>query len=104
MPRECARDAARRGNFRQTPAVFHAIDPSFSGSGAPGLHAAQNVSTHARFEAGYRQNSREAILAPSAMAAIFAHTTCGSTAAWPTQVPYPQSLPAITFSRPTSFA
>ena len=50
------------------------------------------------------QNSREAIRAPSAIAAIFAHTTSGSTAACPTHVPKPQSLPAITFSRPTSFA
>ena len=50
------------------------------------------------------QNSREAMRAPSAIAASFAHTTSGSTAAWPTQVPKPQSLPAITFSRPTSLA
>ena len=50
------------------------------------------------------QNSRDASLAPSAIAFIFAHTTSGSTAACPTQVPNPQSLPAITFSRPTSFA
>jgi hypothetical protein len=33
------------------------------------------------------QNSREAMRAPSAIAAIFAHTTSGSTAACPTQVP-----------------
>ena len=33
------------------------------------------------------QNSLLAILAPSAIAASFAHTTCGSTAACPTQVP-----------------
>ena len=45
-----------------------------------------------------------AMRAPSAIAANFAHTTSGSTAAWPTQVPNPQSLPAITFSRPTSLA
>ena len=50
------------------------------------------------------QNSREAMRAPSAIAAIFAHTTSGSTAACPTHVPKPQSLPAITFSLPTSFA
>src|SRR5258708_21524148 len=35
----------------------------------------------------YRQNSREASRAPSAIAAILAHTTCGSTAACPTQLP-----------------
>jgi predicted dithiol-disulfide oxidoreductase (DUF899 family) len=50
------------------------------------------------------QNSREAMRAPSTIAAIFAHTTSGSTAACPTHVPNPQSLPAITFSLPTSFA
>ena len=33
------------------------------------------------------QNSRDAMRAPSAIAANFAHTTSGSTAAWPTQVP-----------------
>ena len=33
------------------------------------------------------QNSRDAIRAPSAIAASFAQTTSGSTAAWPTQVP-----------------
>ena len=36
---------------------------------------------------GYFQNSLLAILAPSASAANFAHTTSGSTAACPTQVP-----------------
>lgn len=33
------------------------------------------------------QKRFDAIRAPSAIAAIFAHTTSGSTAAWPTQVP-----------------
>ena len=37
--------------------------------------------------ASYFQNCFVAIRAPSAIAAIFAHTTSGSTAAWPTQVP-----------------
>ena len=50
------------------------------------------------------QNSREAICAPSANDASLAHTTSGSTAACPTQVPKPQSLPATTFSRPTKWA
>jgi len=38
---------------------------------------------HAR----YVQNSLEARRAPSTIAENFAHTTSGSTAAWPTQVP-----------------
>jgi hypothetical protein len=50
------------------------------------------------------QNSREANLAPSTRLAILAQTTPGSTAAWPTQVPKPQSVPAMTRSRPTSRA
>ncbi len=52
---------------------------------------------------GY-QNSRVARRAPSAMLASFAHTMSGSTAAWPTHVPNPQSVPAMTCSRPTSRA
>ena len=32
------------------------------------------------------------------------HAMSGSMAAWPTQVPNPQSVPAMTFSRPTSRA
>ncbi len=50
------------------------------------------------------QNCFVASLAPSAIAASLAHTTSGSTAAWPTQVPKPQSLPAMTLSRPTRLA
>src|SRR5438067_7351615 len=50
------------------------------------------------------QNCCEARRAPSAIAASFAQTTSGSTAACPTQVPKPQSLPAMTLSRPTRFA
>jgi folate-dependent phosphoribosylglycinamide formyltransferase PurN len=50
------------------------------------------------------QNSREASRAPSASADIFAQATPGSTAACPTQVPKPQSVPAMTRSRPTSRA
>src|ERR1700730_7449870 len=46
------------------------------------------------------QSSREASRAPSARLPSFAHTMSGSTAAWPTQVPNPQSVPAMTFSRP----
>jgi hypothetical protein len=52
----------------------------------------------------YFQNRSVAIRAPSASAVNFAQTMSGSTAACPTQVPYPQSLPAITFSLPTNFA
>ena len=50
------------------------------------------------------QSSFEASRAPSARLASFAQTMSGSTAAWPTQVPKPQSVPAMTFSRPTSRA
>jgi hypothetical protein len=50
------------------------------------------------------QNSREANLAPSTRLAILAQTTPESTAAWPTHVPKPQSVPAMTCSRPTSRA
>src|SRR6266851_4125737 len=50
------------------------------------------------------QNCFVASLAPSAIAASLAHTTSGSTAAWPTQVPKPQSLPTMTLSRPTRLA
>src|SRR5581483_1910476 len=52
----------------------------------------------------YFQNCLLAILAPSAIAENLANTTSGSTAAWPTQVPKPQSEPATTLSRPTSLA
>ena len=50
------------------------------------------------------QNCLVASRAPSVIAASFAHTTSGSTAAWPTQVPKPQSLPAMTLSQPTRLA
>jgi hypothetical protein len=50
------------------------------------------------------QNAREANLEPSARLAILAQTTPGWTAAWPTHVPKPQSVPAMTCSRPTSRA
>jgi 23S rRNA pseudouridine1911/1915/1917 synthase len=57
-----------------------------------------------RLSRGYDQNSCVARRAPSAMLASLAHVMSGSTAAWPTQVPKPQSVPAMTFSRPTSRA
>ena len=50
------------------------------------------------------KNARVASRAPSARVASFAHTMSGSTADCPTQVPKPQSVPAMTFSRPTSVA
>ena len=50
------------------------------------------------------QNCFVASLAPSAIVASLAHTTSESTAGWPTQVPKPQSLPAMTLSRPTRLA
>jgi hypothetical protein len=46
----------------------------------------------------------EAILAPSAMARNFAHVTVGTTTSIPAIVPKPQSVPAITLSRPTTSA
>src|SRR5271157_3792055 len=48
-----------------------------------------SVATYARrsIVEAYFQNCRVAMRAPSAMAANFAQTTSGSTAAWPTQVP-----------------
>ena len=64
----------------------------------PGADAALSLQIH---WGPTRQNSRVARRAPSARLASFAQTTSGSTAAWPTQVPKPQSLPAMTFSRPT---
>jgi hypothetical protein len=47
------------------------------------------------------QNSREAMRTLGHRGHCL---TSGSTAACPTHVPKPQSLPAITFSRPTRFA
>src|SRR5579885_3514320 len=52
----------------------------------------------------FRHSSREAILAPCAIAASFAHVIFGSTVVNPAKVENPQSLPAITFSRPAIFA
>jgi hypothetical protein len=46
----------------------------------------------------------EAILAPSAWDRNFAHVTVGTTTSIPAAVPNPQSVPAITFSRPTTSA
>src|SRR5207245_7623109 len=44
----------------------------------------------------------DAMRAPAAIDAILAHAICGSTAEEPAIVPKPQSVPAITFSRPTT--
>src|SRR5262249_15701000 len=82
---------------------LHQIRPAIADQGLDlqPRHWARRVA-HARTQCF--QNSRDAMRAPSAIAAILAHTTSGSTAAWPTQVAKPQSLTAITFSRPTSLA
>lgn len=55
-----------------------------------------------RFE--YHHNSRDARLAPSTIAFNLAQTTLVSTFRPHAEVPKPQSLPASTFSRPTSRA
>ena len=47
-----------------------------------------------------RHSSRDAIRAPSAIAFSFAQVIFGSTVMNPAKVEKPQSLPAITFSRP----
>ncbi len=44
----------------------------------------------------------EAILAPSAWDRNFAQVTVGTTTSIPAMVPNPQSVPAITLSRPTT--
>jgi hypothetical protein len=46
----------------------------------------------------------EAILAPSAWDRNFAQVTVGTTVSIPAMVPNPQSVPAITLSRPTTSA
>ena len=46
----------------------------------------------------------EAILAPSAWDRNFAQVTLGTTTSIPATVPNPQSVPAITLSRPTTSA
>src|SRR4029450_5715569 len=50
------------------------------------------------------QSSRVAIRAPSTSASNFAHTTLGWISVDPANVAKPQSAPAMTFSRPTTFA
>ena len=54
------------------------------------LGSATRTGMQRRWQA-HLQNSFDAMRAPSAIAAILAQTTSGSTAAWPTQVPKPQS-------------
>src|SRR5262245_22703624 len=50
-------------------------------------HIPDSCAATAAIVKAYFQNCFVAMRAPSAMAANFAHTTSGSTAAWPTQVP-----------------
>lgn len=52
----------------------------------------------------HHHSSRDARRAPSASDASLAQAMSGSTRATPTNVPKPQSLPAMMFSRPTRFA
>ena len=57
------------------------------------------------FNEGRAYHSRpDAICAPSTMAASFAHVISGSTSSEPAKVAKPQSVPAMTFSRPTTEA
>jgi hypothetical protein len=81
--------------------------PRLTHDGRGQYYPAAGWSIRRRAVRGYAralQNSREASRAPSARLPILAQTTPGSTAACPTQVPKPQSVPAITRSRPTSRA
>src|SRR5215470_11601968 len=59
----------------------------------------EDPSPHAR-----PQSSRVAIRAPSTSASNFAQTTLGWISVEPANVAKPQSAPAMTFSRPTTFA
>lgn len=61
-------------------------------------------STVARSRGCGYQSDADAILAPSAIAASLAQVIPGSMARKLANVAKPQSLPAITFSRPTSCA
>ena len=70
--RDCDRSSVQRKHL----ASFDVSQPAGVCDGDPCLVVAQCL-----------QNSREAMRAPSAIAAIFAQTTSGSTAACPTQVP-----------------
>jgi hypothetical protein len=56
------------------------------------------------YQAAAPHRCSEAILAPSAWDRNFAQVTVGTTASIPAIVPNPQSVPAITLSRPTTSA
>ena len=58
----------------------------------------------AGFAARFAHNSFDAIRAPSASAANFAHTMLSCTSSEPANVAKPQSDPAITLSRPAILA
>ncbi len=80
--------------------------PSVPQDGKGRYYPPAGLSTRLQAHWNYQryQNSRDANRPPSERLRSFAHTTPGSTAACPTQVPNPQSVPAITRSRPTSLA
>lgn len=71
------------------------VMPTLSYAGSPVTPSGGVVHCHSRLVA---------ISAPSAMARNFAQTTVGTTTFMPAMVPKPQSVPAITLSRPTTSA
>ena len=80
--------------------------PRVSQDGKGRYYPPAGLWTRVRAHRNYQryQNSRDASRPPSERLRSLAHTTPGSTAACPTQVPKPQSVPAMTRSRPTSLA
>ena len=98
--------AAAQADVDHLKAAFAKVktEEMFMTAASPGVVSLFFRNEHYASEEAYLFAIADAMRAPSAIAAILAHTTSGSTAACPTQVPKPQSLPAITLSRPTSFA
>lgn len=84
---------ARPRGARPAP-PHHAARRPDRGPRPPGVRRARLASAH--------HSSRVAIAAPSAIDSNFAHVTLGTTTSWPTNVPNPQSEPAMTRSRPTT--
>lgn len=72
---------------------------------ARSLAKRQCCNAHRGYLAPYLPHSRRlAIFAPSTMARSFAQATSGCTSSPAPEVPKPQSVPAITRSRPTTDA